>query len=186
MQHHLSVGASPATLRRSPDVSRVAEAANFLITATHYEALRQELITIVNSWDSAPRAYGGSHAVLNALIDVGVDNRPAFDRMLAIVEAKRALLPTARKVDYQRNLMRERRQREYKALAVYEKATGLVRGKQRAGFFRDMRATWAAAKAEFMLARGHMSYDEKLEATALFWQGVDASLDQALGASHAQ
>lgn len=182
---HAQVGPSTGGAHgRSPDLARVAEAANFLILSPAHERLTAEVVSCVDNWDRTPRAFAGKQAVLNALVDVGVDNRASLDRMLDLIEERRKLLPSVRKIDYQRELMRTRRAREYKALLAHERLHGRVRGAPREAFFRDMRARWAAAKTDHMVKaagqRGReLTYQEKLDATAAFWAWVDANLADA-------
>lgn len=182
MHTHSSTGV--AAYRRSPDVDRVTEAANYLVLSAHYDKLLAEVRHAIDNWDRTPRAFSGKASVLNALIDVGVDSRVAFERMVEIIDTKRAALPKVRKAAYQRDLMRTRREREYAALRLHELAEGRLRGRARETFYRGVRARWAAAKADYLAtatekAGRPLTYQERIDATSRFWDAIDANLRSA-------
>lgn len=159
---------------------RVVEAVNFLIEAPNYSALIQEMTRIIERWDTHPMAYGGHLACLNAILDVGLHNREAFEKLVALIEEKRRAHPKMRRTDYQRDLMRDRRARLAKALALHEARSGPLRGAARVAEAKAIQDRWNAAKKEFLASRGKLGWFERNEATAEFWKKIDAQLDANL------
>lgn len=157
--------------------TRVVDAVNFLIEAPNYAALINEMTKIIETWDTHPMAYGGRLACLNAMVDVGLHNREAFERLVKLVEDKRKLLPSVRRTDYQRDLMRERRARMAKALELHELQFGTVRGAARMQATQDIQTRWSRARSQFLAAKGEMSWLERNEATREFWESIDRNLD---------
>lgn len=157
--------------------SRVVEAVNFLIEAPNYAALINEMTRIIETWDTHPMVYGGKLTCLNAVIDVGLQNRAAFERLIKLVEDKRKLLPSVRRTDYQRDLMRERRARMSKALELHELKFGELRGAARMVEMQNIQQRWSQAKGQFIRSKGKLGWAERNEATQEFWATVDHNLD---------
>lgn len=162
---------------------RVVDAVNFLIEAPNYSALIQEMTRIIERWDTHPMAYGGHLACLNAMLDVGLHNREAFERLVALIEEKRKAHPKMRRTDYQRDLMRDRRARLAKALALHELRHGPLRGAAREAEAKAIQDRWNAAKRQFLEARGKLGWAARNAATNEFWADVDAKLDANLKAA---
>lgn len=156
---------------------RVVEAVNHLISAANYAVLANEMTRIIETWDTSPMVYGGENACLNAMIDVGLRDRGAFERLLKLVEERRKLLPGVKRVDYQRQLMRERRARETKAMELQEHLHGPIRGAQRMVCLEDLRKRWAEARDKYVASKGDLSWKERNAAVREFWDRVDAALD---------
>lgn len=159
---------------------RVVDAVNFLIDAPNYSALIQEMTRIIERWDTHPMAYGGHLACLNAMLDVGLHDRQAFERLVQLIEEKRKAHPKMRRTDYQRNLMRDRRARLAKALALHEASFGPLRGAARITEAKAIQARWDKAKREFLAARGQLGWAQRNEATGEFWARIDDQLDANL------
>lgn len=159
---------------------RVVEAVNFLIEAPNYASLINEMTRIIETWDTHPMAYGGRLACLNAMIDVGLHNRTAFERLVKLVEDKRKLHPTVRKTDYQRVLMRERRARMSKALELHELQFGPLRGAARMHEMQAIQQRWNEAKSKFLTAKGEIGWKDRNAATQEFWSMIDRNLDNNL------
>lgn len=157
--------------------SRVVQAVNYLIEAPNYAALINEMTKIIETWDTHPMVYGGQLACLNAMIDVGLQNREAFERLVKLIEDKRKLLPAVRRTDYQRDLMRERRARMAKALELHELRHGVLRGAAKAAEVQAIQARWAQAKREHLEAAGATGWAERNAATREFWEQIDRKLD---------
>jgi hypothetical protein len=159
---------------------RVVEAVNYLIEAPNYAALINEITKIIETWDTHPMVYGGKLTCLNALIDVGLQNREAFERVVKLIEEKRRLLPKIRRVDYQRDLMRERRARMAKALELHEALHGQLRGAARMAQMQAIQDRWAKARDNFLAGKGEMNFTQRNDAIREFWEGIDRNLDKNL------
>ena len=168
------------------DKKKVTEAVNFLITSPNYAKLINEMTNIIERWDTHPMAYGGKLSMLNAMIDVGLENRDAFEKLLKLIEGKRKLLPQTKRTDYQRNLMRDRRARLAKAMELAETTTGPMSPAQRKQREKELQARWASARTEFIAKKGHLSWAERNNASNEFWQMIDRQLDANLVAARRQ
>jgi hypothetical protein len=122
-------------------------------------------------------AYAGELTPLNALLDVGLQSREAFEKLLKLVEQKRKLRPKQRRVDYQRDLMAQRRARIAKAIDLEELQHGEMDAKAREAFTKAIQGRWAEAKNKFIKAQGELSWEERNKKTNEFWKSVDDKLD---------
>lgn len=157
---------------------RVVEAVNHMIAAPNYSKLLGEINGIIANWDSHPMTYGGHLSCLNALIDVGLANRTAFDKLVDLIEQKRRLIPEAKRVDYQRTLMQERRSRLAKALVLHEAKAGKLTGPARKKAMTEIQARWKVARDQSIAAKGELSWKERNEAAQEFWEMIDRQLDE--------
>lgn len=162
---------------------RVVEAVNYLIEAPDYSARTQEMTRSLES-PKHPLAYVGALSCLNALLDLGRDNRDAFERLIKLIEAKRKENPKVAKRDYQRDIMRDRRKRMAKALLLHEARVGPLKGDARANEMVSIRNRWTKAKAEYIVQRDVVSASARLEATRDFWAMVDRQLDANIANMH--
>lgn len=162
------------------DTKKITEAVNYLIASPSYARLANEMTNIIERWDMHPMVYGPKLDCLNALIDVGLANRDAFEALLRLVQRKRAALPRAKRQDYQRNLMRERRSRVNKAIALRERTFGRMTKFKRQEYAQDLQARWNEEKSKWLEERAPKKWAERNEAIAAFWQHIDRTLDNNL------
>lgn len=166
---------------------RVVEAVNHLVAAPSHTSLVAEMTRIIEQWDTHPMVYGGQLACLNALIDVGLHDREAFERLVDLAAERRRQVPKARRADYQRDLMRERRARQQKALELQELTIGhVLRGSARIAYIEGLQNRWAEAKAEYIKSKGDLTWSERNAAAAEFWAQIDETLDANLKAARKQ
>lgn len=166
------------------DTHEVTKAVNYLISVRNPTKLIDEMVGILGHWTEHPMAYTGDAACLNALLDVGLADRVAFDKLLHLVADKRATMPEARKRDYQRLLMRERRARVQKAIHLYELRYGKMTRQRRAAYAEGLFERWRGRKETFLAERakqtpkGKLGWVEKNAATQDFWEMIDRQLDE--------
>jgi len=159
----------------------VAEAVNFLILASNYTKLINEITRIIERFDTHPIGFRGKLDCLNALIDVGLADRAAFERLVRLMEARRKLIPDSKRADYQRDMMRERRARMAKALELHELTHHLtLTGAARRMKEREIQTRWRKARDQFIGERGELSWGERNDAAGEFWAKIDAQLDASL------
>jgi hypothetical protein len=157
---------------------RVLQAVNYLVESDDYSRLIKELTETIERFDKRPMVYAGKLELLNILIDIGVANRAAFERLVTLIEDKRKLIPQVRRVDYQRELMAQRRARVAKAIELHELTKGRkVTLDERTKFTKDIQARWAKERDDYILARGNLDWHGRNEATREFWLKVDTTLD---------
>jgi hypothetical protein len=155
----------------------VVEAVNHLIYAPNYASLINEMTRIIENWAAHPMAYGGNLSHLNALIDVGLKDRAAFERLVDLIESQRRMVPAVKRVDDQRSLMATRRARQAKAIELHEVLYGPLRGPRRAQFLSDLQERWAKAKADYLRSKGPLDWKARNTATNEFWADVDRNLE---------
>jgi hypothetical protein len=93
-------------------------------------------------------------------------------------EAKRQ-----RRNDYQRELMRRRRARIAKALALAELTSGKLKGTERTERVKSLQSVWAAAREAFIIEAQAVTLAEIHGASRQFWQTLDTRLDTNLKAA---
>lgn len=162
------------------DKTKLVQALNYLIAAPNYAKLTSELTQIIERWDDHPMVYGGKLQMLNALIDVGLENRQAFEKLLQLVESKRRDLPRTKRTDYQRQLMRERRARIAKAMELAELTGGKLATADRRARERALTERWRQARDEFIGSKGQIGWAERNAASSEFWAMIDRQLDTNL------
>lgn len=162
------------------DTKKITEAVNLMIAAPNYARLANEMTNIIERWETHPMVYGGKLDCLNALIDVGLANREAFEQLLRLVQRKRGQMPKAKRQDYQRNLMRERRTRVAKAIALREGMFGRMTKFKREEYTKDLQSRWNEEKTKWLAERSPQKWAERNEAIAAFWQHIDRNLDNNL------
>lgn len=161
-----------------PEKERVLQAVNYLVESDEYARLIREITDTIERFDKRPMVYAGKLELLNILIDVGVANRAAFERLVKLIEEKRKLIPQVRRVDYQRELMAQRRARVAKASELHELTKGRkLTQDERTKFTKDIQARWAKERDTYILAKGNLDWHGRNEATREFWSKVDTTLD---------
>ena len=166
---------------------RIIQAVNYLITSPKYSRMINEITGIIEQWDTHPMTYGGDLSFLNALIDVGLSDRVAFEKLVKLIETKRKLIPEIKRVDYQRDFMAEKRARLDKAVELHE----LLKGKFPNGTARDAhrkvtQAKWMAERDVYVAAKGKLTWKETNAARNEFWAIIDRNLDEAIAAERAK
>ena len=161
------------------DKAEVVKAVNFLIQSPNYTRLIREITDIIERWDTHPMAYAGEMKFLSAMIDVGLESRDAFENLVSLIDSKRKLLPDIKRIDYQRDLMRERRARVNKAMELHELNGQLLpTSADKKQFSTDIQVRWKKARDEFIKAKGKLSWKERNAAAQEFWDLVDRQLDE--------
>lgn len=164
------------------DKARIAAGLSLLVNARDYTKRVRQIAAVIEDWDDTPMLFGGALEPLNALIDVGLADRQALERLLDLAQRKRSGIPQARRVDYQRGLMREKRDRLYRAVELEELVRGSpLKGEARAKYMRETQGRWMAERNAFIAAKGNLSWKERNVAANEYWQQVDAQLARDLG-----
>ena len=162
------------------DRSKIVAAINLLIECERYAKLVNELTSILENWDRHPMAYAGKLSPLNALLDVGLESREAFEKLIKLVESKRRQLPKQRRQDYQRELMAARRSRVAKAIDLEELLHGEMDAEGKSKFGKAIHGRWAEARNKFIKSKGELTWDQRNAASQQFWNAIDEKLDANL------
>ncbi len=157
--------------------TQVVEAVNYLVASKSFASLVRELHSIVAQWKHRPMVYAGERAILNALIDVGVTNPEAFDRLLDLAASKRANLPITKRVEYQRNLMQERRQRLALVVELHERTVGSrLSPAERRKFVTAQQERWRREREAYLSGKGALDWKARNACIEAFWKKIDETL----------
>lgn len=163
------------------DKARIAEGLTLLVNTKEFSKRVKQVVDIVEDWQDTPLLFGGALEPLNALIDVGLANRAALDKLVELAAKKRRTVPEARRMDYQRKLMRDKRERLYKAVELEELVRGSnLRGDSKAKYMRDVQARWLKERQAYVASKGSLSWKQRNDAAGEFWRKVDERLERDL------
>lgn len=157
--------------------------------------LFDSLSTIARLARVHPVRMTGDAEDLNPLLDLSLEDPTAYERVLALIESKRArlghgaLVPPKEtgfdKADYMRQFMDQKRQRQRRAAAIENmlrpERDKLV-GRARLDFM-DIRAAEWKSELDVLLARARESLGQRLPREHLdavrsqFWASIDKRLD---------
>lgn len=162
---------------------QLKDAANYLIHARDYAAIRREIEDIVAGWDKRRVYFGGPGAILNPLISVGVQAPHKLKQLWGIINAKRMELPRFKRNEYQRSYMLAHRFRLALARRIEEACEGRpLKPDEWRKRKAALHAAWMKQRAAFIKAKGAVSWAERNEAASEFWLDIEAHLRGALDA----
>lgn len=152
-----------------------------LVNSKEFMHRVRQLKEVIANWDRTPMLFGGKLEPLNALIDVGLLKPKALDDLIALAERKRKEVPASKRIDYQRQLMREKRERLQKAVRLEELVRGVpLRGGARTKYMHDVQVRWMNQRADYIRSQGELTWKARNEAAARFWMQVDERLEHDL------
>ena len=159
------------------DKAKIAEGLSLLVGTKSFAQRVRQINEIVDGWEDTPLVFAGVLEPLNSLVDVGLANREAMDKLIDLAKAKRAQVPTSKRVDYQRALMKEKRDRLFRAIELEELVRGAtIRGEARRKYMLDIQSMWMKERNAFIAAKGELNWKQRNESAGEFWQQVDAKL----------
>ena len=163
------------------DKAAVKAAVECLIETSRYVEQKKYVLETISNWPRRQVRFAGDDEPLNALVDLGLDSSEALTNVFALIERKRRSVPTSKKMDYQRDYMRQRRQRIMKAIRLEE----IVRGKKlddkaRAAYTATIMAEWTKRREEAIKQNPNASWAERNVISGKFWESVDNQLDRDL------
>lgn len=164
----------------------IVEAVNYLIHSKDCTARINEITDVIDRWEERPMIYAGHLMQLNALIDIGVEDREAYEKILRLIAERRKLIPAMRRVDYQRELMRERRARVAKAIELQELRHGKMDTKAKRRFEKEITERWRQAQDEFIKKKGKLKWEARNEAKREFWRTIDDNLEKNIRSERAK
>lgn len=163
------------------DKAAVKAAVEYLIETKRYVEQKKYVLETISNWSKRQIRFAGEDAPMNALVELGLDSEEALTNVLALVERKRRTVPNSKKMDYQRDYMRQRRQRIVKALKLEE----IVRGAKmteadRAAYSAATLAEWTKRREAVIAKHPEASWKERNEIAGQFWESVDKQLEHDL------
>ena len=163
------------------DKAKIAKGLSLLVQTNEFVQRVRQINDIVDGWEDTPLLFGGALEPLNALVDVGLVNREALNKLVQLAQTKRQAVPVAKRIDYQRELMREKRERLYRAVELEELVRGsALKGEARMKYMAGVQAKWMQERNAFIAAKGNLSWKQRNEAASEFWQRVDQRLSHDL------
>ena len=178
--------------------AELLEAVNALITSLHAKEMFSSFLVAADVAARAPICLTGAAEVLNPLLRLRMQNRPAYESAIGLVEARRALRGAPpltgckdsgyNKTAYMQQFMDQKRERE-KRIAVIENLRrperDHLRGNHRLEFMRRQSVKWKdlrdrALEAAREEAGGTLSAVQRKELLTRFWKAVDDDLEAKL------
>lgn len=163
------------------DKEAVKSAVEYLIGIKRYVEQKKYVLETISNWPKRQILFVGDDAPMNALVELGLDSNEALVNVFALIERKRKTVPNSKKMDYQRDYMRQRRQRIVKATKLEE----IVRGKrmsdtERVAYQAMLLADWTKRREAAIAKHPEATWKEKNELAGTFWESVDKQLERDL------
>lgn len=168
---------------------------NMLVTHNDASLLYESMTALARLPEHLLIGLIGEASELTPLVDLRRRDPERFESVMALIESKRreALLAPLQdpergfdKVEYQRQFMDQKRQRERRAAdlenAVRPERDRLI-GNARLEFMRTQGQRWKKRRDEMMIAAreaagGHLTKEQQTQVLQSFWGSVDAELDE--------
>jgi hypothetical protein len=156
-------------------------AANYLVEAKDYAAVRREIEDIISAWDHRRVYFEGDKAILNPLVSVGVQAPHKLHQLWGIISTKRMELPKFKRNEYQRGYMLAFRRRLMLARQVEETVEGRPLSAEE---WRKrkvaLHSAWAKQRTAYIKSKGELTWTERNAAATEFWSTLDANLNRML------
>lgn len=160
------------------DKEAIKTAVESLIKTARYIEQKKYVLETVEGWSKRQIRFVGNDEALNCLVDLGVESEQALQNIFALVERKRRSVPTAKKVDYQRDYMRQRRKRVMLATKLEEIVSGKrLAGEERTAFAATLVAEWTKQRELELEKFPTADWKERNEIVADFWETIDRRLE---------
>lgn len=163
------------------DKTAVKSAIEALIDTKRYVEQKKYVLETIANWPKRQIRFQGEDEPLNILVDLGIQSPEALTNVFGLVERKRRDAPSSKKMDYQRDYMRQRRQRIMKAVRLEE----IVRGKkmdekQRTAYSATILAQWTKQREAVIEGKPEADWKQRNVLVGEFWKRIDAQLDKDL------
>lgn len=177
------------------DKEQLLGAVNALIQAEDAAPLYQDLIALLPAAKTLGARFSDHRAVLNPLLELAITDRERLDRVIELVERKRAeaelppMVPEADdgfdKTEYMRDFMAQKRERERRAVDIenlLRSERDRLRGRARLDFMQSQSAKWKLARDTALQAaresEGKRLARQQVRAVLdAFWATIDRELD---------
>lgn len=160
------------------DKADIRKAVESLIKTNRYIEQKKYIEETVTMWSKRQIRFVGDDEVLNALVDLGLESQQALDNVFALIERKRRAIPTAKKVDYQRDYMRQRRKRVMLATKLEQIVTGKkFTAEERTEFAAKLVADWTKQRETELAKFPTADWKERNEIVGQFWETIDRRLE---------
>ena len=165
------------------NTTRARKAVQLLVDVAHFG----DYVNTLRKNIQRPRAlpYKDDKEVLNELLVIGRQDIDAFDNLVAVAQHKRSS-PDAKKSEYQKEFMAQKRKRDIEACRLEQLLTGKRMSlDERHKFLVKQHAVWNEEKSSFLEQHGELSWKERNVATKIFWQAQDEYLAERIAEAQA-
>jgi hypothetical protein len=163
------------------DKSAIKVAVEALIKTKRYIEQKKYVLDTVESWSKRQIRFVGDDEPLNAMVDLGLESREALANVFALIERKRRAIPTAKKMDYQRDYMRQRRHRLMSAIKIEQIITGKkMTAEEKAAFSAALLADWTKQREAELAKYPEADWKERNVIVGHFWEAIDNRLNAEL------
>lgn len=163
------------------DKAAVKTAVEYLIETKRYVEQKKYVLETISNWPKRQIRFAGEDAPMNALVELGLESAEALTNVFGLVERKRRTVPNSKKMDYQRDYMRQRRQRIVKAIKLEEIVRGArMTDAERTAYSSATLAEWTKQREAVIAKHPEASWKERNQIAGQFWETVDKQLDHDL------
>lgn len=163
------------------DKALLKTAVEHLIREPKYIEQKKYVLETISNWDKRQIRFVGDDECLNALVDLGVESSEALQNVFALIERKRRAIPTVKKVDYQRDYMRQRRARIAMAIKLEQIVSGeKMDADTRTAFGAAMMADWTTQRELMLAEHPNADWKERNALVGEFWEKIDRRLENEL------
>lgn len=160
------------------DVARARQAVQMLVHVSHFD----DYVKTLKKHVAKPRAlpYKGDKEVLNELVKIGRQSAGALDKLLEVAAFKRDDKNT-KAVNYQRQFMAQKRQRDLKVIHFEQ----MMKGKklsleERRQLLMKQYEVWNKEREQFLTMHGDVSWKERNTLIRDFWKMKEDELDELI------
>jgi hypothetical protein len=190
------VAPSPPETSMEDDKSELLKAVHTLISSPHAHALFDQLSDVLGIASRVPLLLRGDAAVLNSLLKLKLHNPGTYEKVIELIETKRAALGYDRliqipnkagydKTSYMREFMDQKRMRQRRAAEIENMRRperDRLMGIARLEFMRRTSQRWKdlrdlALEQGRQDAGGSLTAAQRAKIIDTFWHAVDADLD---------
>ncbi len=160
------------------DKSAIKTAVESLIKTKRYIEQKKYIAETIENWSKRQIRFVGEDESLNALVDLGLESNEALVNVFALIERKRRAVPSAKKMDYQRDYMRQRRKRVMTSIKLEEIVTGKkMTAEDRVAFSAQLNANWTKLREAELAKYPDADWKERNEIVGRFWESIDNRLE---------
>ena len=160
------------------DVARARKAVQLLVYVSHFD----DYVKTLKKHVAKPRAmpYKGDKEALNELLKIGRQDLGALERLIEVAAFKRDDKAT-KAVEYQRQFMAQKRQRDQKAIHFEE----MMKGKklsleERRQLLIKQYEVWNKERDQFLSTQGDVSWKERNALIRDYWKMKEDEMNELI------
>ena len=160
------------------DKESIKTAVKALIKTPRYTDQKRYILETVAKWPKRQVILAGEDAQYNPLVALGVESLDALNNVFTLAERKRRLSAPVKKIDYQRDYMRQRRKRLMTAIKLEQIVSGKkMDAEERDAYGAMVLSEWTKQREEELAKFPDADWKERNVIVAKFWEKIDRRLD---------